>query len=161
MAVNEVENNCHNCISLKAQCDDLRSELGRLNLRLDEIVRSLSCDKISAYTQTAITLGESQEDSDILFKLYNTVDVVQSRSEVEPVDDNTNTSSTDPFILYQGQPFSSFSLDVLDKETNYTTILENRCVAYYGEFSYKYGNIEHPKKCYPYEQSPFIYLGGA
>ena len=73
MTVNEIENTCQNCTSLKAQCDDLRSELGRLNLRLDEIVRSLSCDKISAYTQTAITLGESQEDSDILYLNFITL----------------------------------------------------------------------------------------
>ena len=48
-----------------------------------------------------------------------------------------------PCVLFPGHPFSSFSVEMLDREITYSHSLENRQLMYYGEYPYMYGSITH------------------
>ena len=52
-------------------------------------------------------------------------------------------STCEPFKLIDDSPFSKFSVDNLDSATDFNVHLNNRSVAYYGEFPYSYGNVHH------------------
>ena len=51
-------------------------------------------------------------------------------------------STCEPFKLIDDSPFSKFSVDNLDSATDFNVHLNNRSVAYYGEFPYSYGNVQ-------------------
>ena len=151
-------NRCQNCKVLYKQCEELRNEINQLTLRLDTIVYSIFHDVRTVATQTDTihnTAIASQTDvsnntsisecqTDMLFDLFCTAGQQIQLGENE-INNNVLDSegSVEPLLLYPNHPFDSFSMEDLDKETLYSHILENRCLAYYGVYSYKYGNVHH------------------
>ena len=47
------------------------------------------------------------------------------------------------FSMFPGTPFGNFSITDLVNDTSYSTVFENRSVAYYGTFPYYYGKTMH------------------
>ena len=48
-----------------------------------------------------------------------------------------------PYNHYVKDVFSQFDSKKLDSSTQYTKTFDNRCVAYYGQYKYSYGNVTH------------------
>lgn len=160
---------CSNCSVLQCELEklreqvsevkDLREHVDELNKLLDHL-SSIGCAEYKsdskmceASTQTDNMSTES--DSDTLFNIYLNSNATQPHAP-QPVDITTTTAIPTPIITdivpvtwYQPQMFNSFCLEDLDRDTKFDE-LDNRCLAYYGQFAYGYGSIQHPPKSIPH-----------
>ena len=154
---------------LTSRIDDLSNLLFR---ELSDKCTQTITSQVTASTQTdtcndnvSVALAESQTDEYLDNILFNVYSAAQHKISVDADGDTSffpaaqleNTGYADhhdniiiknpdilPFMLHPDQPFKAFSLTDLDTSIKYSHTLVNRCIAYYGEHQYQYGDIVHP-----------------
>ena len=137
-------NCCPKCFVLHNQCEDLKIELDKLNIRLDALANSLLCDTDSAATQTItpqrasihtqiditnenILYNSAEEQSEApkilsAFTQTDNLDIIRdcrvlgSSAAGENSDVNILEGSDPimPYLKFPDQPFEMFNMDHLD-----------------------------------------------
>ena len=163
-----VGNDCLNCLSLNEQCLQLKHEVAMLSEKLDNLLKHISHEKVNVSTQTILAPSVSQitqtipkefcsintQTEDIIPENSNTNNFFLQASQKEhfvkdPISNSSVISGVGhdvPYFILPNKPFCSFDVDMLDSDTNFSNVLGNRSLCYYGHIPYSYANIRH-KPC--------------
>ena len=144
--------------------------------------KSVQCSIMSCST-TTVDCGTNTSENHIVSQNFTAVDHCGTNTsenypgpqnvaaESTPTDPDTDTllkifldaasNSTlntshlvQPFTVYTENSFGQFGVDELDRSTNFDISLENRYLAFYGDFPYQYGNIKHKAK--PFSDNVYL-----
>ena len=168
---------CENCEILKTQCLQLKEEINVLNQKLDSLLNAVfrskndfscqtpltSCHSSSTQTETEsqlMTTADSLSKSILdVSQISNQYDILMDifMKSSEPGDKVGGISPNIyalpliilPFISLPNKPFSNFTLDSLNQDTDFDIKLHNRALCYYGESYYAYNGIRHQPKPLP------------
>ena len=161
---------CMECVSLKQEVLNLKKEISGLSLKLDRLLaaashgtKEVACQSITstntaeAQTETGIIASQSIIpdifDSTLLSTSYQDgvlMDIfldTESRKNQTSSNPHQDTYSIPfiilPFVSIPNLPFSQFDFSQHNQETVFDTVLNNRSLAYFGEYSYSYNGIKH------------------
>ena len=170
---------CGNCISLTQQCLELKDEISKLNQKLDNLLDSVLRNKLDFSCQSSPSLNskytqtEINEVDIIPASCFNQLaSTTQTDNAIELSENLANTSTYScagyqfyesivesetyvvplvklPYIHLSNQPFSSFDVNTLDKDSAFDIKLHNRSMCYYGDSNYSYNNIVHQSRPIP------------
>ena len=141
---------CLNCKHMNKELNLLQRRISLLNLELDELKSSIvpSCPTlISQGCQTEMEIVENDSEAE----LTSSSSIVSSISCLNLSHDKLNVFRFDeenqeliePCNIINGHPFIDVDICKLDESTSYTKKFNNRLVAYYGDFPYKYEGAIH------------------
>ena len=138
--------------------------------KLTETVQSLT-DSFSRHVEEAghemKKLQETVADSCVLLASLTqtatppitTTATTLATSETTRSIDSADTGTV-PYVKFDGVPFSNIiNMDLLEADTVYDKVFDNRKVAYYGDVSYQYSGGHHAAR--PLSENPYLEMASA
>ena len=120
--------------------DQLRRKIALVNTQHhtanEKVSKSIQTEsKVKANTKINTDVQPESIVSQVFTTIDNQNDSFNKQCNIEHIEG--------PCMLFPGHPFSTFRVELLDNEMDYSHKLESRQLKYFGEHPYKYGNIAH------------------
>ena len=159
--MDELNGHCGNCVLLNKELNLLQRKISLLNLEIDKLKTDSkpnenSIDNLNCHTELFDNVSETEIDressssktSSRVSASYNP-NLTLNLSPNDKLNvfsfDQVNQEIVEPCTVLPGQPFENVNCLELDKSTIFTKKFQNRHVAYYGDFPYKYeGSVHKP-----------------